>query len=100
MFGWARKVKEIAGLSDGVPIRDGLTYAQDQKRVLDMLCLCGELGGLNPRESYSSYLRRLINRVIELECNTVTEVCRNEKCPRGGIPVEVNHSSCAPTKED
>lgn len=52
---------------DGIPIRDGLTYEQDSKRVLDMLCLCGELDGLGPRESYSSYLRRMIDELIRLK---------------------------------
>lgn len=50
---------------DGVPIRDGLTYSEDRGRVLDMLCLCGELGGMRPMESYSSYLRRLIDAFVE-----------------------------------
>lgn len=50
-----------------VPVRDGLTYEEDRSRVMDMLRLSGELGGLGPREPYSGYLRRLLDRLIELE---------------------------------
>lgn len=74
MFGWGRKMQEIAG--DGLPVRNGITYTEDQRRVLDMLCLCGELGGVGPQEPYSSYLRRLIDRLIELERQG--SECRNE----------------------
>lgn len=58
---------------DDVPIRDGLTFQEDQKRVLDMLCLCGELDGLGPNESYSSYLRRILDALIEARRLTESE---------------------------
>ncbi len=39
----------------------------DEHRCTDMLILCGELGGMKAGESPVTYLRRLIDRVIELE---------------------------------
>lgn len=47
--------------------RDGLTFEEDRSQVLDMLCLCGECDGIGDDESYSSYLRRLLDRLIVLE---------------------------------
>jgi hypothetical protein len=37
------------------------------QRCLNMLTLCGELGGKRTGEMPSSYLRRLIDAVIDLE---------------------------------
>lgn len=36
--------------------------------VRDMLVLCGELGGIQPGEGMSGYLRRLIDEVAGKEC--------------------------------
>lgn len=65
---WSKVIKATQRTHgpDGIPLRDGLTYEEDRRRVLDMLCLCGELDGLGPGESYSGYLRRLIDEVIRL----------------------------------
>jgi hypothetical protein len=46
-------------------------------------------------DSDREYARRLATAAVEAlnrqRGATITEICRNEKCPRGGTPVEVIH---------
>ncbi len=58
MAEWDIRDAEIASLRGTI---------HDELDCTRMLLLCGELGGMQPGEAPAKYLRRLIDRVIELE---------------------------------
>jgi len=52
-------------------MENGLNYLpgskEDQQRVVDMLLLCGELGGKRKDETFTAYLRRILDAATPVE---------------------------------
>lgn len=55
---------------------------------LEMLCLCGEAGGLREGETYPSYLRRLLDEMIRLKAGSVRRTYQIVNRGAGNMAIE------------
>jgi hypothetical protein len=79
--------KDLVAAGEAEYAQQGQEYKND---VEGMLFYCGELGGKRPTEGYAAYLRRILDRLIELEALQHTS-------PQQGQPREW---SCRRREED